>query len=238
MKLFWAIIRISGGACIFVAILGYILGKFDYVLEINNAALPLIDGEVAIALIVVGIVFLALGFWLGKRAEKKDGASTAIPQLDINNLEFIEKAIRRTRRRNYIMGIFLFAFGGFMCWVPFVDPEADPSSGGSIFLYCFGGLVLILGGFMLFKAVQMNNIHNTTIYQTIMLNPKVITGLDVQIVQSAYTKHSKQINVHLFISTQKLAVLSVNDTELELLRQYLMRHNPNLQYSQNAQIAG
>jgi drug/metabolite transporter (DMT)-like permease len=230
MKLFWAIIKISGVAIIFVAIVGFVLGQFDYVLEISGSALPLVDGPLALILSPIGLVFFFAGYVLQRRAEKKDEGKSA-PQLDINDLSFVERAIARTRRRNLIIGFFLAAFGVFMLVIPFLDPEADPSSGGSIFLYCFAALIIFLGVFMMFKAVQLFNIADTEIYRKIMLEPKTITGLDAQIVRSAYTKHSSTINAHLFISTKKIAVLTVNETELELLRQYLLRHNPGLQYN-------
>lgn len=235
MKLFSAIIKLSGGALILVAVVGFICGLFDYVLVIKGSEMPLVDGPVAIALGVIGIVFFLLGWFMEKKATQKDTGDAA-PRLDLNNLDFVERAIKRTRRRNLVIGFFMLVFGGFMFVVPFLDPEADPSSGGSIFLYCLAGLTVFIGGFMMFKGLQLMNIQDSAVYQTIMLEPKTITGLQAQIIQSAYTKHSQQINATLFISTKKIATLSVSETELELLRQYLVKHNPNLQFSQNAQV--
>jgi hypothetical protein len=236
MKLFSSIIRISGIACILVAVLGFIAGLFDYVLTYNGTALPLVDGGMAIGLGVAGIILFLVGHLLLKRAEKSNPESITSPQLDINNLEFIEKAIKRTRRRNYIVGICLLVFGGLMICIPWLDPEADPSSGGSIFIIALCALMIGLGAFMIFKATKLNNIQESTIYKTIMLEPKTITGLDAQIIRSAYTKHGNQINASLFISTKKIAVLNVNEAELELLHQYLQRHNPQLQYTQKEQM--
>lgn len=234
MKLFSAIIKLSGGACILIGVVGFILGLFDYVLVIQGSELPLVDGAMAIILGVVGALMFAGGWLMEKRAEKKDPENIA-PQLDINNLQFIEKAIKRTRRRNYIIGICLLVFGGLMVCIPWLDPEADPSSGGSIFIICLCALMVALGGFMIFKAMKLNNIQESDIYKKIMLEPKTITGLDGQIIRNAYTKHGTQVNAHLFISTKKIAVLNVSESELELLRQYLVKHNPNLTYNVSEQ---
>lgn len=235
MKLFSAIIRITGAALLLVSVIGFIAGCFDYVLVIRNSELPLVDGAMAVAFAAVGAVFFVLGHFMLKRAEKKDPENIA-PQLDINNLQFIEKAIRRTRRRNYIFGICLIVFAVLFICIPFLDPEANPSSGGSIFIFCLAGLMIVLGVFMLFKAIQLNNIQDSSVYKTIMLEPKTITRLDAQIIRNPYTKHGTQINANLFVSTKKIAVLNVSADELELLRQYLVKHNPNLQYSANEQV--
>lgn len=199
--------------------------------------MPLVDGGMAVILAVIGGVFFALGHFMQKRAEKNDPEVVA-PQLDINDLGFVEKAIRRTRKRNYIIGICLVIFGGLFIAVPFLDPEADPTSGGSIFIMSLAGLMIALGGFMVFKAMNLNNIQESEVYKKIMLEPKTITGLDAQIIRNQYTKHGTQVNANLFISTKKIAVLNVNETELELLRQYLLKHNPNLQYNATEQRVG
>jgi hypothetical protein len=239
MKLLWSVIKISGIAGLLVAVLGYIAGKFDYIIVLKGAELPLIDGEVASGLIAFGLILTFGGHFLLKKAERNSAErSEEKPILEFSNLDFIEQTLKRTRRRNYIMGIFFGAFGAFMIAVPFLDPEANPSGGGSLFLYGFGALVLSLGIFMLFKGIQLNNIQESPVYKTIMFNPQQITGLKIQIVQSAYTKHSKHVNAHVMIGAKALAVLSVNETELELLRQYLLKHNPQLDYSQSLQKAG
>ncbi|MFM2017547.1 MAG: hypothetical protein RL007_1203 [Bacteroidota bacterium] len=236
MKLLWSILKISGIASLLVAVLGYIAGKFDYVIVLKGAELPLIDGEVASGLIAAGLILTFAGHFLLKRAEKKSADHREEKTvIEFSNLDFVEQTLTRTRRRNYIMGIFFGAFGAFMIAVPFLDPEANPSGGGSIFLYAFGALILVLGVFMLFKGIQLNNIQESTVYKTIMTNPKEITALKIQVVQSAYTKHSRHINAHLMIGAKALAVLNVNETELELLRQYLVKHNPQLDFSQSVQ---
>lgn len=236
MKLLWYIIKISGIASLLVAVLGYIAGKFDYVIVLKGAELPLIDGAVASGLIVAGLILTFTGHFLLKRAEKKSAdLPEEKPVLEFSNLDFIEQTLKRTRRRNYFLGFFFVPFGGLIMAVPFLDPEAHPSGGTSIFLYGFGALLLALGAFMMFKAIQLNNIQESAIYKTIMFSPQQITGLKIQVVQSAYTKHSRHINAHVMIGTKALAVLSVNETELELLRQYLLKHNPQLDLSQSVQ---
>lgn len=236
MKLFWSIIRLSGAAIIFVAVLGFILGLFNHVITINGAALPLIDGVMAIALGIFGALFLALGFFMQKRAEKKDIVQSA-PQLDMNDLGFIVKAIKRTRRRNFWIGLSLVVFAGLFIVIPFADPEADPSSGGSLFIFGLAGLMIALGSWMLYKAMQLMNVEDSAIYKTIVMEPRTITGLDATIIHNRYTKHASQINAQLSVSTKKIATLAVSLNELELLRQYLQKHNPQLQYNVKEQVA-
>lgn len=235
MKLFAAIIKLSGALCVLLAVLGFILGLSDHVIEINRVALPLIDGGTAVVLIVIGLVMFFGGFFLEKRAVR-NSPENAVPQLELSNLDFIEKAIRRTRRRNYIIGFCMIVFGVLFVCVPFLDPEADPSSGGSIFIFVLAAVMITVGGWMLIKAIQLNNIQDSSVYQTIMLEPKTITGLNAHIVRSAYTKHSTQINANLLVGTKKIAMLNVKAEELELLRQYLVKHNPNLEFTTSEQV--
>src|SRR5688572_4799213 len=98
MKLFSAIIKLTGGALMLVAVAGFICGLFDYVLVIKGSEMPLVDGGMAVALAVIGGVFFAGGWFMEKRAMKNDQEAVA-PQLNINDLGFIERSIKRTRRR-------------------------------------------------------------------------------------------------------------------------------------------
>lgn len=236
MKLFWAIIRLSGVFMLFVGVVGFILGLFNYVLVISGSPLPLVDGPMAIFFAVLGGLFFALGYFMQKRAEKKDDSQRA-PQLDVNDLGFIVKAITRTRRRNFWIGLSLVVFAGLFIVIPFADPEADPSSGGSMFIFGLSGLMIALGIWMLFKAMQLMNVEDSAIYKTIVMEPRTITGLDAIIIHNRYTKHANQINAQLSVSTKKIATLAVSQSELELLRQYLQKHNPNLQYNVKESVA-
>lgn len=235
MKLFSAIIKLSGGALILVAVLGFIAGLFDYVLKINGSPMPLIDGPMAIFFGVFGVVMFVIGFFMEKRAER-NSPENAAPKLDVNDLGFIERALARTRRRNMIIGWFLFLFGTLFVCVPFLDKESEVAIGGIIFILVLAGLMIAMGGFMIYKAMKLANIQESDIYKRITFEPKTITRVDALIVQSAYTKHAGSINATLFISTKKIAVLNVNAEELELLRQYLLKHNPQLQYTQKEQV--
>ena len=237
MKFFWSIIRLSGGAIVLYSILGFIAGLFDYVLVLKGSELPLIDGAIAIVLVVVGAALFALGHFMLKRAERKEPEGQHIPQLDVNNLGFIESAIKRTRRRNFIFGFLLVIVGGFMGMIPFLDPEASPTSGGSIFIYVLVSLMVVMGIWMLEKAMKLLNIQDSDVYKTIMLEPKTITGLSAQIIRNQYTKHGTQINATLKVQDKKLAILSVSENELELLRQYLTKHNPQLMCDVREQVA-
>lgn len=235
MKLFSAIIKITGVALLLVAVFGFIAGIFDYVLVIKGSELPLVDGVTAIVLGIVGLVFFAIGYFMLKRAEKKN--PDVAPQLDMNNLEFVTKAIARTRRRNYIIGFSLVIFAGLFILIPFADPEADPSSGGSIFIFALSGLMIFLGFFLIGKAMKLSNIQDTEIYRTIMLEPKSVTALQAQIIRNGYTKYGSAINATLYANGKKLPVLSVSENELELLRQYLSKHNPQLEYKATEQVS-
>ena len=217
---------------LFISIVGFILGCFDYVLVIKGAELPLVDGVMAIVLGVVGLAFFVGGHFMLKRAEKKDTTTTA-PQLDINNLEFIPKAIAKTRKRNMIVGIFLALFGVLIALVPFADDELG--MGGIIGLGIFGALCFALGAFMLYKASKLINVEETDIYKTIMFEPKTITALHGQIFRSNVTKYGQAINATIFVGTKKLAILTVTETDLELFRQYLLKHNPGLDYKVDEQ---
>lgn len=235
MKLFYSILKISGGAMLFIALVGFILGLFDYVLVISGSELPLVDGAMALGLGIAGALFYAGGHFLLKRQEKN--APDVIPQLDINNLEFVTKAIKRTRRRNFIIGISLVIFAGLFIVIPFADPEADPSSGGSIFIFALAGLMVLLGFVMIAKAMKLSNIQDSDVYKTITLEPKTITALTVQIIRNGYTKYGNAINATVKVDSKKLAVLNVSESELELLRQYLVKHNPNLMYDVKEQVS-
>lgn len=237
MKLFSAIIKLSGGALILVAVLGFIAGLFDYVLVLKGSELPLVDGPMAILFAVIGLVMYVTGYFMQKRAEKNN-PENVVPKLDVNDLGFIERALARTRRRSLWMGSFLFLFGALFVCVPFLDEESEVGTGGLIFILVLAGLMLAMGGFMIYKAMKLANIQESDIYKRIMFEPKTITGLDALIVQSAYTKHAGAINATLFESTKKIAILNVNAEELELLRQYLLKHNPQLQYTSKKQVTG
>lgn len=237
MKLFSTIIKISGAAIVFYSIAGFIAGLFDYVLVLKGSEMPMVDGGMAIVLIIVGAALFALGHFMLKRAEKKDPETGFAPQLDINDLQFITAAIKRTRRRNLLIGIPLILFGGLMAIVPFADPEAEPTSGVGIGVFAIVALMVFLGVFMIIKAIKMSNVQDTPIYQTMIREPKTITALHAQIIHNRYTKHGQQINATINIGTKKLAVLSVSADELSLLHQYLEKHNPALVYNETVQTA-
>jgi len=233
MKLFSTIIKLSGGLMLFIAIAGFIAGCFDYVLVIKGSELPLVDGGMALALGIIGIVFFIGGHFMLKRAVKNTPESTA-PQLDMNNLEFIYKALAKTRRRGYIIGLCLVLFGALMIPVAFLDQEAG--TGSIIFVWVFAGICWLIGSFMIFKAAKLNNIQESEVYKTITLEPKAVTALHAQIFRSAATKFGQSINATVMVGTKKLAILTVTETDLELFRQYLLKHNPNLQYDVKEQV--
>lgn len=158
------------------------------------------------------------------------------PTLDINDLQFVERAIKRTRRLNYIMGFVMLVISALFIAIPFLDPDANPASGGSITIISLGGVTAALGIFMIVKATRLSNIQDSAVYQTIMLEPKTITRLEVHIHRSAYTKRGSQTHVHLFSGEKKVAALTVSEAELSLLHQYLLRHNPNLKYSETEHL--
>jgi len=71
MELIGKVLRLGGGLCALIGLIGGILGSFDYAIVIKGQALPVITWTGAIIGIVIGIALLALGIIAGKKAAAK-----------------------------------------------------------------------------------------------------------------------------------------------------------------------
>lgn len=66
-----SILSLFGYLCLFFAVVGGILGIFDYQLVISGSKLSKMDGTTALIIGSLGAVTLGLGLFLDKRAKKK-----------------------------------------------------------------------------------------------------------------------------------------------------------------------
>lgn len=66
-----AILSLFGYLCLFFAVVGGILGIFDYQLVISGSKLGKVDGVTALVIGSLGAVTLGLGIFLDKREKKK-----------------------------------------------------------------------------------------------------------------------------------------------------------------------
>ncbi|HET6991737.1 MAG TPA: hypothetical protein VFJ43_10455, partial [Bacteroidia bacterium] len=91
--------------------------------------------------------------------------------------------------------------------------------------------ICLLIGFMAFMQFYKNrNIEDAPMYKLLMMEPQTVTGINAQSVTSKYGAGIKFINATLFVSNKQAGVLSVNENELELLKQYIEKHNSNLAF--------
>lgn len=222
MKKLGQILKLSGGVFAFVAIAGKIADHFGYVLKLRGQGLPPVDWAMAGFFLALGAVFYAIGFFLDRKPEPE----TEPVRLDMTDLSFIEKAIKKTRNRSLWVGVFMVAFGAFMLALPSLDAES--TLGVAIGLGIFGGICILIGGFMCYQYLKLRNIKESEIYKKIMLEPQTITRFQTVVVQSQAGRSFNATNVTLFVGTKKLTTLGLSDTDLELLKQYLLKHNSNL----------
>lgn len=66
-----AILSLFGYLCLFFAVVGGILGIFDYQLVISGSKLGKMDGTTSLIIGSLGAVTLGLGIFLNKRSQKK-----------------------------------------------------------------------------------------------------------------------------------------------------------------------
>lgn len=232
MKVFSKILKIIGSAFIFVGIVGGILGTFDFVLVMRGIELPLLDPIGAIACVVIGLIIFILGHVLTKKFGDIDVISTENPTLNMGDLSFIVQSLKKTKRRNLIMGIFLSLFGLSMILLGLLSNEGK---GVTIGLSIFGTICLLIGMFSFAQYGKLINIESSEIYQLIMFTPQKITGLTGQIFRSGFGKVGQAVNASIIIDKKTKCVLSVSENDLELLRQYLLKHNPNLIFDKSTQ---
>lgn len=222
MKKFGKILKIAGAVFTFFAVAGKIADHFGYVLKVRGQGMPPVDWAMAGILVVLGAILYAIGFFLDRKPE----AESEPVRLDMTDLSFIEKAIKKTRNRSLWVGIFIVAFGVFMMVLPSLDTESTP--GVAIGVGIFGGICILIGGFILYQYLKLRNVRESEVYKKIMLEPQTITRFQTVVVQSQAGKSFNSTNVTLFVGTKKLTTLGVSDTDLELLKQYLLKHNGDI----------
>lgn len=232
MKVLSKMLKIIGSALIFVGIVGGILGSFDFVLVMRGIELPLLDPIGAIACVVIGLILFLLGQVLTKKFGDIDVIPTENPILNMGDLSFIVQSLKKTKRRNLTMGIFLSLFGLSMILLGLLSNEG---TGVTIGLSIFGTICLLIGMFSFSQYAKLINIESSEIYQLIMFTPQKITGLTGQIFRSGFGKVGQAVNASIIIDKKTKCVLSVSENDLELLRQYLLKHNPNLIFNKSTQ---
>lgn len=225
MKVLSKMLKIIGGALIFVGIVGGILGSFDFVLVMRGIELPLLDTFGAVACVTIGLILFLLGHVLTKKFGDIDVIPTENPILNMGDLSFIVKSLKKTKRRNLMMGIFLSLFGLSMILLGLLSNEGK---GVTIGLSIFGTICLLIGMFSFSQYAKLINIESSEIYQLIMFTPQKITGLTGQIFRSGFGKVGQAVNASIIVDKKTKCILSVSENDLELLRQYLLKHNPNL----------
>lgn len=215
---------------LFVAVVGFILSQVDYVLVIRGNKLPVVDGAVAIALLVLGVFFFGIGYLLARKGAANEPVKPEI-KLDMNNLDFIVRSIKKTGRRNLIIGIFLLAFGVAMFCVPFANGEGV-SGAGNIFMLVFGLIMMFIATVAIYQFVKVSNVTESKIYKLLMLEPQHVTALHIAVFSSQI---NKSINASIIADKKTISVLQVSEKELELLKQYLLKHNPGIEITQTGQ---
>lgn len=232
MKVLSKMLKIIGGALIFVGIVGGILGSFDFVLVMRGIELPLLDPIGAVACVVIGLILFLLGHVFTKKFGDIDIIPTENPTLNMGDLSFIVKSLKKTKRRNLMMGIFLSLFGLSMILLGLLSNEGK---GVTIGLSIFGTICLLIGMFSFAQYAKLINIESSEIYQLIMFTPQKITGLTGQIFRSGFGKVGQAVNASIIVDKKTKCILSVSENDLELLRQYLLKHNPNLIFDKSTQ---
>lgn len=234
MKVLSKLLKIVGGVFIFLGLAGAIVGSFDYVMVFKGQELPQIDWPTGLICAGIGIVFFGIGWMLTKKYGDIDAEAPVQATLDMNNLGFIHAALKKTRKRNLIMGIFLGLFGLAMVILPI---QLDEGTGVTIGLMIFGALCLLIAILMFSKYNELRNIETSKIYKLIMHTPQQITALDLVFFKSGFGKVGQAINATIIVDKKMKGVLSITETDAELLNQYLLKHNPNLEVTRKVQTA-
>jgi hypothetical protein len=216
------ILKLIGGLLSVFAAVGAIAAAFGYILIVNNQNMPLIDGSLALILIGIGAVLFIVGFVL----QGKESGEAPPVVLDMGNLGFIENAIKKTRNRALFVGLFIGLFGVGMIGLLFLPEEDGVGTGGKIGLLIFGLLCILMGAFMVNQYSKLRNIKASVPYRVLMTQPQTITKYRTTVVESKAGKSFQAINLGLFVGEKALIALAVTETELELLIQYLKKHNP------------
>ena len=115
--------------------------------------------------------------------------------------------------------------------------QMGEGSGMIIGMGIFGAICVLIGIFSFVQFNKLINIEQSEIYRLIMNTPQKITGLTVLMVTSGFGKVGQAFNATIIVDKKNKCVLSITETDLELLRQYLVKHNPNLEFEKKVQQA-
>lgn len=217
------VLKICGALFALISIIGLIAAGFDFVIVIGGAALPLIDLTLAIIFFVLGMLFYAGGIFIQKKWKVEQVEVT----LDMNELDFIEASIKKTRNRSLVMGLCIGTFALFMIAIPFVSDE-DMGTAADVSLCIFGSIFLLLALVLLYQYSKLRNVRLSDVYHVIMFQPNTITQFQTVIVESKAGKSFNAMNVTLSVGKKRLTTLAVSESEMQLLKQYLLRHNADI----------
>lgn len=234
MKVIGKMLKLVGEVFFFVGIAGGILGSFDFVLVIRGHELPTIDWTTGIICALIGLGLFSIGYLIQKKYGNIDAIVDEKPTLNMSDLGFVVKALKKTRRRNFNMGIFMSLFGLGMILLPLQSSEG---AGVTIGLAIFGAICLLIGIMSFVQYNKLKNIETSEIYRLIMHTPQQITGLTAQVFRSGFGKVGQAINANIIVGKKTKGVLSITENDLELLRQYLVKHNPGLELNKTVQQA-
>jgi hypothetical protein len=234
MKILAKILKLTGALTIFVAISGAIVGMFNLVIEMRGATFPKIDWPIALILVVIGCALWAVGWLMEKRFGNIDQEDNLRPVLDSNDLSFITSALKRTRKRNLLMAVFMGLFGLGLLGVLFVERE---STGVVIGVTVIALLCIAIAGFGLKQYAKLIHIQQSEIYQLLVYTPQQVTGLDIHVITSGVGKIGTATNATIKVDKKNAGVLQISTHDMDLLKQHLEKHNPGLVINQTVQQA-
>lgn len=229
MKVTLKVLNLIGGLSAIIGLLAGTLGSFGYALKIKDVALPILGWTEAGVLTAIGILLIYTEHLISKNFSGSENASTSneATNLPMNDLGFISNTIKRTRNRSLMLGIFSSLLAALLTLVNFFSDQNEINSAGSISLLTLAFLCLLLGIVGFIKYFENRVIESSGIYKLIMLTPSKISELKAIVLIS---RGNISINAQLVSGNRTKAVLNVSEIELELLKQYLRKHNPQLAY--------
>jgi MFS family permease len=230
MRTLAAWFKVGGSFVTLLGIFGGIFGSFGYSVRIGGAIFPRMDWMSALFIIVFGCAFFLIGHFLEKRLPKE---KVEIPKLDINDLAFITKALKKTRNRIMGFSIFLLLFTIIIIFAQSALEDGSSSVGTLITINVILALCAGLSGAMFVSAYKNWNIPESKAYKIIMLEPQTITHLKVLMTQSGLARGSKVgkfFNANVYIGKKSIAYFSTSESDILLLKQYLEKANPQLIY--------
>ncbi len=228
------ILKLSGSLTILVSILGGILGSFDYALKIGGLALPMMSWPSALLSLIFGGIVYGFGVVAEKLASNSKNSSTKLEEnkLALNDLSFIPKAIKRTRSRSLMLGVFSTVFAILLVLLTLFSNDEKTTTSMNVILLVIAVLCLVMGVLGFNKFIKHLKIEESDTYKLIMFEPRTVSTLKVHIVKS---KLNTSINANLLVGKKIKASLTVSETELQLLKQYLTSYNADLGFEKTEQ---